>query len=107
MAKDTGNITNNEDGTFTASFNGGEQSFGTFAEAQRWLEDRSDYKEPAASEMTPEDAEEINGDVRETIPPQADVHRNPVNDNETDEPGSGNREAPQKTKTTANDDKKK
>jgi hypothetical protein len=107
---DKGNITNTGKGEtpFKATWGDESESFGTFAEASRWLEGFTDQKEPAASEMTPEDAEEINSDVRQTVPEGVEAQSNPDNPSQqdvADEAGSGNREAPHKTKTAANDKK--
>lgn len=101
------NITNTDDGKFKVKYeadNGKSQTahFDSYAEAQRFLTEReaqhNDTPERAASEMTPEDAEEINSNVI-----QAPTHGEPLN-TENNDPGTGNRTAPHETKTTANDD---
>lgn len=86
---------------FVATYEGEKKTFNTFSEANSWLEQFDDSSEPAASEMTPEDAEEINSDVHVGLA-QGQRVETPANDN--DEPGAGNRQAPHLTKETANDD---
>ena len=69
------------------------------------LEDKTPAgaEEPAASRMSPEDAEQINSDVRTPVQAGQPVEKQPSE--ELDDKGAGNREAPHETKTKANDPK--
>lgn len=51
------------------------ETFETFDEANDWLiaQEVKVTPEKAASDMTPEDAEEINSNVNTTMPPQANI----------------------------------
>jgi hypothetical protein len=116
MATNTENISKQDDGRFKVSYtsdNGdaGVEYFDTFEEANRFLAQREQNvnatPEKAASEMDPEDAEKINSNVHtpnlqsEANDQQSDVDAEDLGQN--DDPGTGNREAPQNTKETKND----
>lgn len=69
------------------------------------LEDKTPAgaEEPAASRMSPADAEELNSDVRKPV--QTNVRDDEKQPSEELDEGAGNRTAPHETKTTANDQK--
>lgn len=94
-------IERTEDGQFKVQLeNGKTETVGTFSEAEALLE--ANDHEPAASQITPEEAEEINSDVRQHGDVSDPTEKQP---SELKDTGAGNREAPHQTKTTANDPK--
>lgn len=108
------NITTAKDGKFKATVDTDEgkksETFDTFSEAERFVEQHSqegedDTPEIAASEMDPEYAEKINSNVHVAGLAGDNVDQDEVDaaNQGNDDPGSGNRQAPHPTKESSND----